>query len=65
MSEREDRGCVVLGLRTPEGIVTSGVVESGYDGDLVQQLPWLTRGDLRALQQLGKVWTGASQLGVT
>jgi hypothetical protein len=61
---RRDRGCVVVGLRSSDGIVMSGVVESNYDGDLVEQLPWLIRGDLRALQQPGKVWTGASPLVV-
>jgi bifunctional non-homologous end joining protein LigD len=59
---RGDRGCIVLGLRSSEGIVVSGVVESGYGADLVEQLPRLTRADLRALQQLGHVWTGASPL---
>jgi bifunctional non-homologous end joining protein LigD len=59
---RADRGCVVLGLRTPEGIEVSGVVESGYNGDLVEQLPRLTRVELRVLQQQGQVWTGASPL---
>jgi bifunctional non-homologous end joining protein LigD len=59
---RADRGCVVLGLRTPEGIEVSGVVESGYNGDLVEQLPRLTRVELRVLQQQGQVWTGADPL---
>jgi hypothetical protein len=40
----------------------SGVVESGYDGDLVEQLPQLTRAELRVLQQPDQVWTGASPL---
>jgi bifunctional non-homologous end joining protein LigD len=36
---RGDRGCVVLGLRTQDGIAVSGVVESGYDRELVDRLP--------------------------
>ena len=59
---RGDRGCVVLGLRTPEGIAVSGVVESGYNGDLVEQLPQLTRAELRGLKEPGQVWTGADPL---
>jgi bifunctional non-homologous end joining protein LigD len=59
---RADRGCVVLGLRTSEGIAVSGVVESGYDGDLVEQLPQLTRAELRALEEPGRVWPGADAL---
>ena len=54
---RGDRGCVVLGLRSPTGIAVSGVVESGYDRDLVEQLPHLTRSEFRALQEAGHVWT--------
>jgi bifunctional non-homologous end joining protein LigD len=59
---RGDRGCVVLGLRSSEGIAVSGVVESGYGPDLVEQLPHLTRPELRALQQPGQVWTGDDPL---
>ena len=59
---RVDRGCVVLGLRSSEGIVVSGVVESGYGPDVVEQLPHLTRPELRALQQPGHVWTGDTPL---
>ena len=42
---RGNRGCILLGLRTPEGIPVSGVVESGYDRELVEQLPRLTAGN--------------------
>jgi bifunctional non-homologous end joining protein LigD len=59
---RGDRGCIVLGLRTSDGIGVSGVVESGYGPDLVEQLPHLTRPDLRALQQPGRVWAGDAPL---
>ena len=55
---RQDRGCVVLGLRSEAGIAVAGVVESGYGRDLVEQLPALTRGQLRSLQQPGRVWEG-------
>lgn len=55
---RQDRGCVVLGLRSDSGIALAGVVESGYGRDLVEQLPALTRGELRSLQQPGRVWEG-------
>ena len=54
---RPDRGCVVLGLQSSDGIAVSGVVESGYGPDLVGQLPHLTRPELRALQEPGHVWT--------
>jgi bifunctional non-homologous end joining protein LigD len=57
---RGDRGCVVLGLRTPEGIAVSGVVESGYGRELVEQLPDLTRAELREAQKSGHIWTGSS-----
>ncbi|MDQ3986860.1 MAG: hypothetical protein M3280_10255 [Actinomycetota bacterium] len=33
---RQDRGCVVLGLRSERGIAMAGVVESGYGHDLVE-----------------------------
>ena len=59
---RADRGCVVLGLRTSGGIAVSGVVESGYGRDLVERLPQLTRGELRALQTPGHVWAGGAPL---
>jgi hypothetical protein len=36
----------------------SGVVEPGYGADLVELLPHLTRLELRALQQPGRLWTG-------
>jgi bifunctional non-homologous end joining protein LigD len=57
---RSDRGCIVLGLRTPEGIVVSGVVESGYGRELVEQLPVLTRAELREAQKPGHVWAGSA-----
>ena len=50
---RGDRGCVVLGLRSGEGIAVAGVVESGYGRDLVEQLPRLTRSDYRTLSMAG------------
>lgn len=59
---RGDRGCVVLGLRSSKGIAMVAVVESGYGADLVEQLPHLTRLELRALQQPGQVWTGDTPL---
>ena len=59
---RGDRGCIVLGLRTPNGIEVSGVVESGYDRELVDRLPELTRAQLRDLQNPGRVWTGGGPL---
>jgi bifunctional non-homologous end joining protein LigD len=55
---RQDRGCVVLGLRSEAGIAVAGVVESGYGRGLVDQLPALTRRQLRWLQQPGRVWEG-------
>ncbi len=55
---RQDRGCVVLGLRSGAGIAVAGVVESGYGRELVEQLPALTRRDLRSLQRPGRVWEG-------
>jgi bifunctional non-homologous end joining protein LigD len=57
---RGDRGCVVLGLRTRDGIAVSGVVESGYDRELVDRLPELSRAQLRELQEPGRVWTGGA-----
>jgi hypothetical protein len=59
---RGDRGCVVLGLRTPDGITVSGVVESGYDRELVDRLPQLSRRELREFQKPGHTWTGATPL---
>ena len=59
---RADRGCVVLGLRSSDGIAMSGVVESGYGPDLTELLPRLKRQELRGLQQPGCVWTGDSPL---
>ncbi|HEX2294751.1 MAG TPA: hypothetical protein VHN37_05520 [Actinomycetota bacterium] len=59
---REDRGCVVLGLRSNDGIAMAGVVESGYGRDLVEQLPQLTRADLRVLGKPGRVWGGSEPL---
>jgi bifunctional non-homologous end joining protein LigD len=46
---RGDRACVVLGLRSSEGVAMAGVVESGYGREIVNQLPALTRKHLRAL----------------
>jgi hypothetical protein len=40
----------------------SGVVESGYNGDLVEQLPQLTRAELWGLEEPGRVWPGADPL---
>jgi hypothetical protein len=40
----------------------SGVVESGYGPDLVEQLPRMTRPELCVLQQPGHVWTGVDPL---
>ena len=59
---RGDRGCIVLGLRAPEGTAVSGVVESGYGRDLVERLPQLTRAEYRALQTPGCVWAGVAPL---
>jgi bifunctional non-homologous end joining protein LigD len=59
---RGDRGCIVLGLRTPNGIAVAGVVESGYSRELVEQLPELTRADLEELQKPGGVWIEAAPL---
>ena len=56
---RGDRGCVVLGLQGHEGIVVAAVVESGYGRDLVEQLPRMTRQELRNSQRLGSFWEGA------
>jgi hypothetical protein len=53
-----DRGCVALGLQSPEGIVFAGVVESGYGRELVDELPQLTRAQLRALGEPGRCWEG-------
>jgi len=55
---RQDRGCVVLGLRSETGIAVAGVVESGYGRDLVDQLPRLTRSQLRSLREPGRFWDG-------
>ena len=55
---RQDRGCVVLGLRSESGVAMAAVVESGYGRDLVEQLPRLTRSELRRLQEPGRVWEG-------
>jgi bifunctional non-homologous end joining protein LigD len=59
---RQDRGCVVLGLRSEAGIAVAGVVESGYGRDLVDQLPTLSRRDFRSLQQPGRVWEGTDPI---
>ncbi len=59
---REDRGCVVLGLESPQGIAFAGVVESGYGRDLVECLPQLTRAHLRAVREPGRVWDGPEPL---
>lgn len=56
---RGDRGCVVLGLRSDAGIALAGVVESGYGRDLVEQLPPLTRVDLRAIREAELPWPAA------
>lgn len=40
----------------------SGVVESGYGRDLVEQLPQLTRAEYLALQTPGRVWAGEPPL---
>jgi len=53
---RKDRGCVVLGLRAGAGIVVAGAVESGYGRGVVEQLPRLTRQELRRLQSPAAVW---------
>jgi bifunctional non-homologous end joining protein LigD len=55
---RQDRGCVVLGLRSETGIAVAGVVESGYGRDLVDQLPRLTRSEVRSLREPGRLWDG-------
>ncbi len=55
---RQDRGCVVLGLQTERGIAVAGTVESGYGRALVEQLPRMTRAELRALQRPDRVWEG-------
>ena len=47
---RADRGCVVLGLRSNEGVGSAGVVESGYGSELVELLPHLTRADYRRMR---------------
>jgi bifunctional non-homologous end joining protein LigD len=57
---RGDRGCIAVGLQTDAGIAFAAVVESGYGRDLVDELPELTRRELRALQEPGRVWTGAA-----
>ncbi len=59
---RTDRGCVVLGLQSSDGIAVSGVVESGYGADLVERLPHMTRPELRALQRPGQMWEGGDPL---
>ena len=59
---RQDRGCVVLGLRSEAGIAVAGVVESGYGRELAEQLPQLTRSELRTLREPGRVWVGPDPL---
>lgn len=59
---REDRGCIALGLRFEGGLAFAGVVESGYGRDLVEQLPQLTRAQLRALGRPGRLWEGPEPL---
>ncbi len=59
---RQDRGCVVLGLRSDSGIALAGVVESGYGRELVEQLPRLTRADYRSLLMAGASATQADYL---
>jgi bifunctional non-homologous end joining protein LigD len=58
---RGDRGCVVLGLRSENGISVAGVVESGYGRELVDRLPQFTRNDYRRLQAGGS-WHGRVEL---
>ena len=58
---RAERGCVVLGLPSENGIAPAGVVESGYGRELVEQLPQLTRNDYRKLQAQG-TWDGEAAL---
>lgn len=60
---REDRGCVIVGLRSNAGIAVAGVVESGYGHELVEQLPQLTRSEYRSLSQPGRVWEGGARMG--
>jgi bifunctional non-homologous end joining protein LigD len=59
---RQDRGCIVVGLRGDSGIAMAGVVESGYGQDLVERLPQLTRPQLRAMQNPGHMWDGGAPL---
>ena len=59
---RGDRGCVVLGVDSRDGIAVAAVVESGYGRELVDRLPHLTRAEFRDLQQPGRVWEGATPL---
>lgn len=55
---RGDRGCIALGLQGNDGIAFAGVVESGYGRELVDQLPGMSRAELRALGETGAVWEG-------
>jgi hypothetical protein len=59
---RQDRGCIVVGIRDDSGIMMAGVVESGYGQDLVERLPQLTRPQFRAMQNAGQTWDGADPL---
>ena len=54
---RGDRGCIALGLRTDDGIAFAAVVESGYGRELVEELPEMTRAELRELQEPDRLWT--------
>jgi bifunctional non-homologous end joining protein LigD len=61
---RGDRGCVVLGLRTLEGgLAVAGFVESGYGRELVEQLPQLTRGEVRRWSEPGVVCPSSGMTG--
>jgi hypothetical protein len=40
----------------------AGVVEAGYGRDLIEQLPQLTRAQLRVLREPGRVWAGSDPL---
>jgi hypothetical protein len=51
-----------LGLRGSDGIALAGVVESGYGRELVDQLPQLTRAELRMLREPGRIWDGSDPL---
>lgn len=52
---RGDRGCVALGVERGGAVAFVGVVETGYGRGLVEQLPQLTRNDLRGLADQGVV----------